>query len=90
MLCILILTLLINIFSGGPFDLMCAIYIGVTALSLSLNFLSLKFKRDQKGVDKNTVMVLIRERMDKANLRRTQVGLLPPVQEVNEAKDGKS
>ena len=91
MLCILILAFLANMFSGGPHDIVYATSIGVTALSLSCNYLSLKFKRDQEGVDKKTVMPLIRERMAKADLKREQVGVPPPVAEVKEvAKAGKT
>ena len=66
MLCILVLALLTTILSGGPFDLVCVCFIGITALSLSCNYLSLKTQRDQKGVDKNTVVSLIRDRMEVA------------------------
>jgi hypothetical protein len=73
-------------FSERPFDIVGVAKIAVTALSLSSNYLSLKAKRDQSGVDKSIVMVLIRDRMDKANLKRDQVGLQVPVAEAKEAK----
>lgn len=46
MICIFIIGFLINMLSGGAFDLVLIIFIGVTALSMSLNYITIKTKRD--------------------------------------------
>lgn len=46
MICIFIIGFLINMLSGGAFDLILVCFIGVTGLSMFFNYMTIKTKRD--------------------------------------------
>jgi hypothetical protein len=90
MICIYIIGFLINLLSGGPFDLGLVCFIGLTALSLFFNYLTIKTKRDQKNVDQSVVNALIRERMELAAELRDKNEDQPAVEEKKEERAIKS
>ena len=73
MLCILTLGFLIRLFSG-EFDLVGVSFISVTACSLLFNYSSMLIARDQKGVDPQSIMNLIKDRMEAALSSREMNG----------------
>ena len=89
MICIFIVGFLINMLSGGAFDLVLVCFIGVTGLSMFFNYMTIKTKRDQKNVDQNVVITLIKDRMEAAEAMREQMDH-PVVEEKKDDKVNKS
>ena len=46
MICIFLFGFFVNMLSGGPFDLVLVCFIGVTSLSMFLNYLTINTKRE--------------------------------------------
>lgn len=90
MICIFIVGFLINMLSGGAFDLVLVIFIGITAVSMLLNYMTIKSKRDQKNVDADVVITLIKQRMHDAREMREQKEQQNLVEEKKDDKQIKS
>ena len=75
--------------SGGAFDLILVCFIAITGLSLLFNYGTIKTKRDQKNVDQNVVITLIKDRMEIAEEIREQMEH-PVVEEKKDEKVNKS